>query len=44
VKTTWKIFRGILAAAGLCAASMLAQAQFVGELVLEPAGCTQTGK
>lgn len=44
MKAARKIFGGIVAAAGLFAVSMLAQAQFVGDLVLEPAGCTQTGK
>ncbi|WP_432727066.1 DUF1353 domain-containing protein [Variovorax sp. W6] len=44
MKASRTFFRGILAAAALGAASMLAHAQFVGDLVLEPAGCTQTGK
>jgi hypothetical protein len=39
-----KALLGAVAAVGLCAAPMLAQAQFVGDLALEPAGCTQTGK
>ncbi|MDP9604024.1 Protein of unknown function [Variovorax sp. YR750] len=43
MKASGTFFR-TLAAAAFCMASAFAQAQFVGDLVLEPAGCTQTGK